>query len=209
VAFTHGDIRHVGGWRVIDEAFRVGEVGLSAIPFRSPSYRQLSAYFQGRDQSVPKHPGERWAGWRVLHPAPTDDFSLADDNSLVLLGDILGTRVLLLADLGSQGQRALAQREPALRADIVVAGVPTRGEPIGTALLDLAQPDLIVLDDAALSAPVSPPEFVQRWRAQGISVLRTAEDGTVTIRFGATGWEARGMSHQRITGPLVEDRARR
>jgi ComEC/Rec2-related protein len=200
VAFTHGDIRHVGGWRILDEAFRVREVGLGATPFRSPAYRELAARFTSAGTARRLVAGTNWHGWRVLHPPATNTFSLADDNCLVLAGELDHTRVLLLGDLGPLGQRALAEREPELRADIIVAGAPTRGEPVGAALVETARPELIILDDADPAAPVAPPEYVQRWRDRGIRVLRTAEHGTVTVRFAAAGWQAQGMKGPLVTG---------
>lgn len=201
VAFTHGDLRHVGGWRALFDSFQVQTAGLSRIRFRSQAYRQLAA-------RLDRHPavrffdrGDELAGWRVLHPDATDSFSLADDNTLVLLGTVGESRVLLLGDLGTAGQKALLEREPTLSANIIVAGVPTRGEPIGAALVAATRPQLIVLDDASPSTSASPPAYVSRWREQGITVLRTSDHGTVTIRFGKTGWKAAGMKNPPTMGP--------
>ncbi len=191
--FTHGDIRHVGGWRIVDEAFNLRTVGLGPVSFRSPSYRELFTHFRAAGSLRVLAAGTEWSGWRVLHPPASGPSTLADDNCLVLAGEIKGARILLLGDLGPQGQRALAERESSLRADLIISGPPSRGEPIGAALLEAARPHLIILDDAEPAAPLSPPEYVHQWRERGINVLRTAEHGTVTVRFDKAGWEAWGM----------------
>src|ERR1035437_3304167 len=80
--------------------------------------------------------GETNRCWQVLHPGADDNFAKADDNALVLLGNFHGTKVLLLSDLGRAGQSALLERPDDLRADIVVAGLPTEGEALCNALID-------------------------------------------------------------------------
>jgi beta-lactamase superfamily II metal-dependent hydrolase len=77
-----------------------------------------------------------------LSPAATNTFPRADDNTLVLLGNFPGAKVLLLSDLGRAGQSALLGRTNDLRADIVVAGLPNEGEPLCKALIDAVQPKL-------------------------------------------------------------------
>ena len=92
------------------------------------------------------------AAGRCCIPAPTNDFPRADDNALVLLGDFSGAKILLLSDLGRAGQSALLARTNDLRADIVIAGLPDEGEPLGDALLDAIQPKVIVIADSEFPA---------------------------------------------------------
>ena len=87
-----------------------------------------------------------------MHPDAADDFAHADDAALVLLGNFYGTRVLLLSDLGRDGQSALLARTNDLRADIVIAGLPDEGEPLCDALLDAVQPKVIVVADSEFPA---------------------------------------------------------
>ncbi len=70
----------------------------------------------------------------------------------MLLGNLSGTKILLLSDLGRDGQSALLERTNDLRADIVVAGLPTEGEPLCDALLDAIQPKVIVIADSEFPA---------------------------------------------------------
>src|SRR5207342_2641033 len=90
--------------------------------------------------------------WEVLHPDQHDKFARADDQAIVLFGTFSGIRVLLLSDLGPEGQAALLERSPELRADLVVAGLCTKGEPLGDELLERLKPKLIVVSDAEFPA---------------------------------------------------------
>src|SRR6185436_4037179 len=87
--------------------------------------------------------GSTIANWSVLYPRADDKLPRADDKALVLRGDIRGTRVLLLPDLGSAGQEALIERNIDLRSDIVVSSVPDSGEPLTDPLLDHILPRAI------------------------------------------------------------------
>jgi beta-lactamase superfamily II metal-dependent hydrolase len=125
---------------------------------------------------------EAMAGWDVLHPAPTDRFTTADDNAVVLRGTLGGVRVLLLSDLGRQGQRALLERTADLGADLVVAGLPREGEPLGPALLERINPQLIVVASAEYPAPERvKPATRERLRATGKTVLFAEELGTIQL----------------------------
>jgi beta-lactamase superfamily II metal-dependent hydrolase len=88
----------------------------------------------------------------VLHPGPSDQFAQADDNAVVLRRDFYGHSVLLLPALGRDGQDALMHRHPDLRAEIVIAGLPARDEPLCEPLLDQLRPQLIVMADAKFPA---------------------------------------------------------
>jgi beta-lactamase superfamily II metal-dependent hydrolase len=139
----------------------------------------------------------------VLHPDESDRFPQADDNAVVLHGEIEGVRVLLLSDLGKPGQNMLMNRWPGLRADIVVSGVPTRTEPLADALLDTLQPQLIVITDS--ESPASqrvPPRLRERLAAHNVPVLYTRENGAVTLKLAPPGWAAIPMNGREISGPI-------
>jgi beta-lactamase superfamily II metal-dependent hydrolase len=133
-----------------------------------------------------------------LAPATTENIERADDASLVLLGDFYGTRVLLLSDLGREGQSALLARTNHLRADIVIAGLPGEGEPLCEALLDAAQPKAIVIADSEFPATRrAGPELRARLEQRGIPVVYTRTAGAVTILLRPDGWDWHTMDGQK------------
>src|SRR5205814_9936121 len=117
----------------------------------SPEYRSfIEADHAKPDQLLTVSRGQSIGPWVILHPDLSDHFSKADENAVVLMGKVKGARVLLLSELGEAGQEALAERNPSLRADIVIAGLPTKGEPVEQSLLQMVRPRLIIITDSEL-----------------------------------------------------------
>jgi beta-lactamase superfamily II metal-dependent hydrolase len=199
LVLTHGNVQNTGGAELLNQLFGVGEIYTSPIRFRSAAYRKIVAEF---DKPPTRHRiinrGGTAGCWQVLHPAATDNFEHADDAALVLLGNFYGTRVLLLSDLGREGQSALLSRTNNLRADIVIAGLPDEGEPLCDALLDAAQPKVIVIADSDFPATRrASPKLRARLEQKGISVIYTRPAGAVTILLRPDGWELRTMGGQK------------
>ena len=184
---THGDIAHVGGFPVINDTFKPRRFLTGVLPFRSPVYRKELKEWKEKVISAPR--GRQVGPWTVLHPDAGDSFSLADDKALVLRGEIEGVRVLLLSDLGKLGQRALVEREPDLRADIVVAGWPSNGEPLQDALLAAIQPRLILLSTAGSRAPNAlKKRLLDRLSKSGAQVKTTENSGAMEVEFAHGQW---------------------
>jgi competence protein ComEC len=198
---THGDIHHVGGAELVANSFSAKHIYASAIHFRSPAYRNVMNIFErgpGWLRCINRN--DRIGSWTVLHPNPTDHFSLADDNAVVLFGTIGHTRVLLLSDLGQPGQNALLDRNPDLKADIVVTGLPVRTEPICDALLDQVQPRVVIVSDSEF--PISErasTRLCERLAKKSVPVLYTHSTGSATIEFHKDKWNIRTMSGVRFS----------
>lgn len=197
---THGDLHHVGGAQMLSDLFPLKCIYASPIRSRSVTYRRTLDYFKQEpslvrllscDQSV--------AGWRVLHPAPDGRYSRADDAAIVLRQDLPAARVLLLSDLGRSGQEALLSRGIDLHADIVIAGLPSSGEPLSELLLDAIQPRVVIVSDCEF--PVSErasPKLRERLARRHIPILYTRFTGSLVLEFGS-GWEIRTTSGEKIT----------
>lgn len=196
LALSHGDLKHIGGAGVLAELFPAGRIWTSPVRFRSTAYRRLVARFgeEGyRVETVGRT--ERTGGWEVLHPERDDRFSRADDGALVLRREIKGTRLLLLNDLGEAGQEKLLQRTQDLRAEIVVAGLPTTGEALGEELLQAIQPELIIVADSEYpAAERAKAAFRERLGKWGGTVIYTRDTGTITIEFRRGKWEVRSVN---------------
>jgi len=206
---TEGDLKNCGGAERLDQLFGIGELWTSDVKFRSAGYRETIADFDQRtvQPANPRHRilgfGQSYGQWQVLHPDPAMATSRADDNALVLLGDCSGTRILLLSDLSRDGQSALLSRTNDLRADIVVAGLPEKGEPLCDALLAAIHPRVIVIADS--EKPVNrraSPALKQRLEQRGFPVVYTRTAGAVTIVTQPNGWALRTMDGQRFSSAL-------
>jgi len=140
----------------------------------------------------------------VLHPNPDDHFSEADDSALVLRGEFAGTRVLLLSDLGRPGQEALLQRQPDLRAEIVLACLPEQGEPLNDALLEAIQPELIIITDSEFPATKRASAGLrERLERRGVPVIFTRTAGAVEISLRNNHWDIRTMGGAPVSGPAA------
>jgi len=199
--FTHGDIRNVGGAASAHAVFPAKMVYLNGSSFRSAAYREIRERFNqvpGLSRTLDR--SVKAGGWQVLHPAREDAFPQADDNTLVLHGEVEGFRILLLSDLGKPGQNALMTRHPDLRADIVVSGLPTQGEPVAEALLDAVAPQLMIITDSEYPATArAGAKLRERLAAHSFPVLYTRETGAVTLNFRAGACIARTMSGAGVT----------
>jgi competence protein ComEC len=192
---THGDVNHVGGVQQAAQTFEVDRICASSIPQRSPVYRRLIQEAQTKPHMIqPVHASDNLGSWTVLHPARHDRFAQADDAAVVLQGNIRGSRILLLSDLGPKGQAMLMERELDLRADIVVASLPSQGEPLSDLLLSRIQPRLIILTTSnQKSAEIVSAPLRRRLAKRCIPVVYTADRGTVRLRFDKDCWKTEVM----------------
>lgn len=189
---TQGDVRQMGGAAWLQTNFPPRELITSGLNFRSPHYRRLlgTPPLPGQARTH-LHAGDRFGAWTVLHPAAGESYARADDGALVLLGELGGVRILLASDLGRTGQGQLHARHPELRADIVVSGLPTLGEPLNPTWLATLRPRLVVIADSQFPASRRAPLALRRRLAEcGAPVWFTREAGTVTLRLRHGTWRA-------------------
>lgn len=196
LVLTHGDVNAVGGAETVAQRFPPLEVVVSQISFRSGAYRQAVQRFEAVPGLLRRvKAGDSVGPWRVLHPQADDRFSQADDNALVLFGEIEGVKILFLSDLGKPGQNALMERNPQLKADIVLTGLPTQGEPVAGLLLDAVEPELLVIMDADYPASRRAPEILrERLTRRGGEVLYLHESGGIHLRLGGSRWRLATMN---------------
>ena len=202
LGFTECDENHLGGMPIISEGFRPSLIATVDAQSRSPAYRRLAARLELEpDRWVRLHSGDRLAGWSVLHPPPGTKLRRADDNALVLRAEFGGVRLLCLSGLGRGGQAVLAETGTNLKADIVVAGMPTRDEPLGAALLDAIQPRLVIIHDATFPAFARATDALRsRLGEAKIPVLYTSDSASLTIYLtGHRRWEIQNAEGQTVS----------
>ena len=198
LVLTQGDLRDTGGALAVGAMFSVDEIFTSPVRFRSATYRQTLAEI---DQHPHRHQVVKRGGaignWQVLYPAATHHFPQADDNSLVLKGELPGATILLLSDLGRLGQEILINQTNDLRADIVITGLPQKSQPISNGLLERIQPKLVIVADSQFPAPRRASRALQeRLEQMGIPVCYTRNTGAVKIVTDKRGWKVRTMDGQ-------------
>ena len=133
--------------------------------------------------------GDTLGPWKVLHPAPADDFSKSTDDALVLRGEFHGVRVLLLSDIGSDGCQAMIASKADLRADIVVAAIPSYGEPLNAGLLRFIQPRVIIIHDSKYPiADRASAKLLKRLRDSGVEVFSVRQEKGIRLTITRGGW---------------------
>jgi ComEC/Rec2-related protein len=198
LVLTEGDLKNVGGAQTLDELFSIGELWTSSVKFRSAAYRSAVAEFE---KPPPRRKllnfGDTVGCWQVLFPDATTNFAKADDRPLVLLGKFRGARILLLSDLNRAGQSDLLALINDLHADIVIAGLPTEGEPLCAALIEAIQPKVIVIADSEFPATRRASRALkERLRQTEIQVIYTRNSGAVKIAADKSGWKLQTMAGQ-------------
>jgi competence protein ComEC len=152
LALTAGHIQTAGGANVLLTNFPTRQVFLNPARDRSAAYHDIIDQIKKTAHWQTVQSGDNVEGWSVLHPQASASFADADDNALAFFREINGHSILLLSTLGRSGQDSLGQTHPNLRADVVIAGLPARDEPLSEPLLNLLQPELIVIIDSEFPA---------------------------------------------------------
>ena len=189
---TVGYQQSVGGADIVLTNFSPAAVYAAPARVRSPAFRRVTAELErtpGLLRTV--QDGGVVDGWTVLYPGAEDQFPAADEVSLALQRNFHGHSVLLLSALGRDGQKLLMARHPELRAEIVLAGLPARDEPLDEPLLDLLQPRLIIIADSELPATRRATAKLRERLAQraGVRVLYCRDTGSLTLLLRPGGWE--------------------
>ena len=180
---THGNAAYIGGGQSILTNFHPAQVFLNPIQSRSPEYRSVERFVRTnlRAQPSPKV-GDHFGPWTILHPDPAVRASRAEDNAIVLLGNIDGVRVLLLSQLGHEGQLALLTRTNDLHADILVAAADPAeisDEPINQTLLDAINPRVVIIHDS-VAHPAS-ESLAGELSRRHLAILYTRQTQSITL----------------------------
>lgn len=183
-AGTTADVHHLGGASNVLTQLHPQRAIAGPAKARAKAFADFMAQAERREIPL-RHvaAGDEFAGWRVLHPAADDKFTTADDNVLVLARELGGVRVLLLGPAGRYAQRRLLTSGE-VRADLVVAGVPHEGEPLGDALLDGLASQVIVVGAGEYPAPLRlKANTRERLGRRAARIIFTRDAGAVTLRF--------------------------
>ncbi len=195
---TQGDGRQIGGVSHLHEIFPIRQAFSSPAPSRSPRYREALSELEVKSKLKRcATNGFKATPWTILHPDSTDRFALAGDNAVVSLGTFDGVRVLLVPNLSKAGQNAVAARHPQLTADIVIAGLPSSGEPLASDWLSVVRPKLIIVADSELPATRrASPDLAKRLRKSGATVVFTRQAGAVTLAIRDGKWRVKTARHE-------------
>lgn len=172
VVITHADLDHAGGLADLQRRIEIGRLlGDGAVapePLDIGDRIRLSA----RTTIEVISPPLRTAG---------REHASENNHALVLLVTIGERRILIGSDIEAQAEGWLASSGTDLRADALV--VPHHGSKTSSTreFLDAVRPRVAVVPVGANSYGHPDPEVLARYRAGGVTLLRTDERGDVTL----------------------------
>ena len=221
VIVTHTDKDHIGG-----------------VPMLAASSIEVGAWYASRyyaDMKESEHPvllAARSRGQEVVWLSDGDELPFGDgslnvlapaayadeenDNSLVLLAEGAGGRMLLMGDAELNGERALMKAHPDLpRCQVLKVGHHGGGDATSKALLKLVKPQVAVISTSSAERSDTPTQSVlQRLLKDGVEValtedggagvLVTLENGEATMRL--TDWKE---LPEPVTGVYLVDKDNR
>ncbi len=218
VILSHPHPDHMNGLVAILNKFDVAEVWLSnkdtdlpgfdafnkALEQRHVPYRNVSA------DDPPVKMGTTLL--RVLHPS--GDFSsharkayaAENDQSLVLLIEVEGNKVLFPGDIGAQTERYILRAHPDLKAEAVK--IPHHGSKSSSceAFVAAVHPQIAVVT-ASRSNPYGHPaaEVLERYISEGAKVCRTDRDGAITLVLRKDGIEVRKWRDNMLRRIIIKE----
>jgi competence protein ComEC len=195
IVISHADADHFNGIPELLDRFSVGTIYVSPVMFdgRQPAVAELRAAIDASHVPVAEiHAGERlrtMPGLRieVLHPPRRGVIGSDNANSIILLVEYAGRRLLLTGDLESPGlDDVLAERS--LDCDCILAphhGSP-RSDPAGFSTW--STPEYVVISGGRNVEDIPTIERVKNsYRLGGAEVFHTAEDGCIRFEIDRTG----------------------
>jgi competence protein ComEC len=186
LVLSHGDIDHIGGTESLLQGLPVTNV-LSPLPDAHPKLQGVA-----RKQACADGQSWEWDGVRfeMLHPAEaggTKVFEHDNERSCVLRIGAGPHSVLLAGDIERLSeQRMLTLHRDKLSATLLVAPHHGSKSSSSQAFVDAVHPRHIVFTAGYRNRFGHPrEEVVERYRAAGSEVLRSDEDGAVSIVMDA------------------------
>lgn len=194
VLATHPDADHMDGLNDVLENFHVRGALIARSPMDKPEFIKFSETLRATGTHVETiQAGDimRFGEVEVsvLWP-PAVSSGSSNDDSIVLRIKLRGRSILLTGDIEKATEGALTAMHADLRADVVK--VPHHGSKTSStdAFVRATKPAFAIISVGRSSMFGHPhKEVVDRWQANGATVLRTGQSGTITVTTdGADLW---------------------
>ena len=178
ILLSHGDTHHIGGAVPAHQHFYPQTILDSLSSDRSPARKTLAPFTRSFT------PGETVflspdIFLECFYPDVDNDQTLSDDDSLILLLQLPGFRILFTSDHGFHGFQFLWKTVP--RADMLVMNRCHDEYLPPTQLLNALGVRYLVLNDSPI-APV-PATQIAEWARSGIQVFQQVRTGALTLHY--------------------------
>ncbi|MBP1930498.1 DNA internalization-related competence protein ComEC/Rec2 [Ammoniphilus resinae] len=189
IIVTHGDLDHIGGLLSIIQAVGVGSVLVNGLPPGSQEERDLFKSIESKKIPVHKvYKGLKWHDnksvvWTILNPDPRHPMSSDNNNSVVILLEAWGFRLLFTGDLEAEGENILL---PYIIERVDVLKVAHHGSQTSTTdqWVKQVHPSVSVISVGRKNRFGHPHhEPLERLAAIGSHIERTDDNGAITIEI--------------------------
>ncbi len=192
--FSHHDSDHIGGADEILERIPVENIYTDLVPNpkNNKSFKSMSSSAQKAETTfiIPKNLQEISLGNMVLKfyiPTPEDQGD-ENENGLVVMANVWGSRVLFTGDIGTDTEELLIEEYPNLDCDILKVGHHGSKYSSDTDFLKTITPEYSVISVGADNKYGHPTnEALSRLSKVNSKIYRTDILGTVVFSFDENG----------------------
>lgn len=192
---THGDMDHIGGLTAVIQEMKVNQVLWNGRTPSSSFEKELLKMIKAQNISLrlgksgitwKDHPRVKWT---ILHPS--SPFSDTDNNqSIVLLLDAFGRRVLFTGDLEMKGERELLAKNSISQIDVLKVGHHGSRTSTEPKWIERLTPSLAVISVGEQNRFGHPhPQTIETLERAGSRILRTDQMGAITFEFSKENME--------------------
>jgi competence protein ComEC len=200
VVLSHPHPDHLNGLVYIVKNFTVREVWTNGDKVRSEPFEEFERTMAKKGikkfvlTSEAAHRTINGVGVEVLHPpasprhSPSKNYSKDINNrSLVLRLTYKDISLLLTGDISREVERELMQTVPCLKSTILKVPHHSSATSSSSAFLREVQPEIALLSLGYANIFHLPhPDVIKRYHDQGCELLRTDQDGAITIETDGT-----------------------
>jgi len=187
VVASHPDRDHCGGLVDIAGYLAVGQAITGSGVEATSCGRALESLPGVRHRAVVA--GDRIAvgRWRlhVLHPSGKRGRAGDNDDSLVIVAEAFGRRLLLTGDIELRGERQVLRRAgPDLACDLLKVAHHGSRSSTGERFLESAHPKIAIVSAGVRNSYGHPaPEVLESLRRRGVATFRTDRDGMIVLEI--------------------------
>jgi len=198
LVLTHAHPDHLNGLVAVAKNFRVTEFWEAFSPDKSPAYEELMHNLSSLSRRRRVFRGFRIREGpvmiEVLHPEESRPLSrkVDNDDSLVLRLTANGISILLAADIGRASERAILDDHLVVRSQILKSPHHGSRTSSSAAFLATVEPRIVVITSGHRNPYGVPhPEILERYKAAGLLILRTDQEGAIEISVQTPGLRLR------------------
>lgn len=190
LVLTHPDADHIGGADVIITKFNIEHILMSNYTSDTKTYREVTDAMEQKNESwtVPSSQDVYTLGdasFTVL--APLDTYSNPNDSSITLLLTHGQNTFLFTGDCEEDAENDLVKSRQNLTADVYQTGHHGSRTSSSQTLMDAVKPTYAVISCGVDNSYGHPhAEVLNRFRAMGIQVFRTDEQGSIVATSDGT-----------------------